>query len=240
MCWIAVLIQANPRFPLIVAANREEARQRPTRAPFRWPQEPAIWAGRDEVAGGTWLGANAAGLLAAVTNRRDGVFDAARRSRGLLCLDCLRCESAAAARSFVGDELTRRPYNAFNLLCANPEEGWVASGPETYQALTPGVHVLSNFGDLDDDRLPVVREARDRIAPLLLDSPDIDALFDGLGRVCAVTDGAVPLCRAGGDYGTVSSSLIALDRDGELAAYWHALGPPCERGFAPVTISAKG
>jgi uncharacterized protein with NRDE domain len=239
MCWIAILFQVNPRFPLIVAANREEARQRPTREPFRWPEEPAIWAGRDEVAGGTWLGVNAAGLLAAVTNRPDAGFDAARHSRGLLCLECLRRQSPAAARSFVDDELTRRRYNAFNLLCANPGEGWVAPGPETFQALAPGVHVLSNFGDLDDDRLPVVREVRDRVGALTLDAPNIAALFDGLGRVCAATDGAVPLCRAGGDYGTVSSSLIAIDRDGELAAYWHAPGAPCERAFAPLTIAAN-
>jgi hypothetical protein len=157
----------------------------------------------------------------------------------LLCLDCLRRASPAAARSFVAEELTRRPYNAFNLLCANPEEGWVASGPETFRLLTPGVHVLSNFGDLDDDRLPVVREVRDRVDALPLDSPDIATLFDGLGRVCAATDGSVPLCRAGGDYGTVSSSMIAVDRDGGPAAYWHAPGPPCERAFAPVTVSAK-
>lgn len=239
MCWIAVLFQVNPHFPLIVAANREESRRRPTRAPFQWPEDPAIWAGRDDVSGGTWLGVNAAGLLAAVTNRPDADFDAARRSRGVLCLECLRRESPAAARSFLGEELTSRRYNAFNLLCANPDEGWVASGPGDVRALTPGVHVLSNFGDLDDDRLPVVREARDRVIALPLESPDIAALFGGLGHVCAATDGAVPLCRAGGDYGTVSSSVIAIDRDGGLAAYWHAPGPPCERPFAPVTISAR-
>lgn len=239
MCWLAILFRVNPRLPLIVAANREESRRRPTRAPFRWAGEPAIWAGRDEVAGGTWLGINAAGLLAAVTNRPEAEFDAARRSRGLLCVDCLRRDSPAVARSFVTDELTRRRYNAFNLLCANPEEAWVASGPEKYRALAPGVHVLSNFGGLDDDRLPVVREVRDRVGALRLDSPDIEILFDGLGRVCAATDGAVPLCRAGGDYGTVSSSLIAIDRDGGLAAYWHAPGPPCEQPFSPVAVSTE-
>ena len=239
MCWIAILFQVNPRFPLIVAANRDEARRRSTRAPFRWPEDPVIWAGRDDVAGGTWLGVNAAGLLAAVTNRPDADFDAARRSRGLLCLECLRHDSPETARAYFEDELATRRYNAFTLLCANPGEGWVASGPGDGRALTPGVHVLSNFGDLDDDRLPVVREVRDRVIALSLDSPNIADLFDGLGRVCAATNGAVPLCRAGGDYGTVSSSLIAVDRAGGIAAYWHAPRPPCERAFAPVTIAAK-
>ena len=234
MCWIAVLFQVNPLCPLIVAANREEKRARPTRAPFRWPGEPAIWAGRDEAAGGTWLGVNAAGLLAAVTNRPEADADASRRSRGLLCLDCLRRESPAAARAFVGDELTERRYNAFNLLCANPDEGWVASGLGAVRALAPGVHVLSNFGDLDDDRLPIVREVRERVEALPLDSPDLEALLDGLGRVCAATEGGVPLCRPGGDYGTVSSSAIAVDQDRGVAAFWHAARPPCDPKLASV------
>src|SRR5918994_1653772 len=105
MCWIAVLFRVNPHYPLIVAANREESRARPSQAPFRWPGSPAVWAGRDERGGGTWLGVNAAGLLAAVTNRPAVNPDATRRSRGLLCLDTLRCDSPRSARSFFSDEL---------------------------------------------------------------------------------------------------------------------------------------
>src|SRR5688500_7462526 len=115
MCWIAVLFRVNPHYPLIVAANREESRARPSRAPFRWPSSPAVWAGRDELAGGTWLGVNAPGLLAAVTNRplADARPDPTLRSRGLLCLDTLRCDSPASARSFFIEELAARRYNPF-------------------------------------------------------------------------------------------------------------------------------
>jgi hypothetical protein len=102
----------------------------------------------------------------------------------------------------------------------------------------PGVHVLSNFGDLDDDRLPVVREVRDRVEALRLDSPDIESLLDALGELSGATDGPVPLCRAGGDHGTVSSSLIAIDTVGKIAAYRYARRPPCERAFTPVTVAA--
>src|SRR5690242_9425030 len=99
MCWIAVLLRVHDDFPLIVAANREEFRERPSRAPFPWPGSPAIWAGRDEHSGGTWLGVNSAGLLAAVTNRPEASFDATRRSRGLLCLDALQSETPRVARA---------------------------------------------------------------------------------------------------------------------------------------------
>jgi uncharacterized protein with NRDE domain len=236
MCWIAVLLGVNAHYPLIVAANREESRTRPAQAPFRWAGTPTIWAGRDELAGGTWLGLNATGLLAAVTNRPTNNRDVTLRSRGLLCLDTLRCDSPRSARSLFVEEFSRRRFNPFNLLCANHVAGWVGTWQGEIHDLAPGIHVVSNYGDVDDDTLPVVREARDRIAALNLDSPDIDELFGSLGRVCAQTDLPCPLCHAGGDYGTVSSSLVAVKADATVAAYWHAPGPPSEVAFSPVTV----
>ena len=237
MCWLAVLFHVNAHYPLIVAANREETRTRPSLAPFQWTGSPAIWAGRDELAGGTWLGVNAAGRVAAVTNRPAGSRDAARRSRGLLCLDTLRCDSPASARTLFVDELSRRRYNPFNLLCVNAVSGWVGTWQEDMRDLTPGVHVVSNFGDVDDDTLPVVRKVRGRIASLDLASPDIVELFVNLGKVAARTDEPFPLSRTGGDYGTVSSSLVAVNAGGTVAAYWHAPGPPGEVAFSPVDLS---
>ncbi len=166
--------------------------------------------------------------------------DATLRSRGLLCLDTLRCDSPGSARSFFVDELSRRRFNPFNLLCVNHVEGWVGTWQGEIRDLEPGIHVVSNFGDVDDDTLPIVREARDRIASLDVASPDIDELFGSLGRVCAQTDQPFPLCHAGGDYGTVSSSLVAVKADGTVAAYWHAPGPPSEVAFSPVTLSSAG
>jgi uncharacterized protein with NRDE domain len=239
MCWIAVIFRVNEHYPLIVAANREESRTRPSQAPFRWTSSatPTVWAGRDELAGGTWLGVNSTGLLAAVTNRPGGSRDATRRSRGLLCLDTLRCESPKSARSNFVDELSVRRFNPFNLLCASHVEGWVGTWQGDIRDLAPGVHIISNYGDVDDDTLPIVREARDKIESLNLASPVIDELFGSLARVCAHTDQPFPLCHVGGDYGTVSSSLVAVKADGTIAAYWHAPGPPSECAYAPVNVS---
>jgi uncharacterized protein with NRDE domain len=241
MCWIAVLFQVNAHYPLIVAANREESRTRPSRAPFRWAGSPTVWAGRDELAGGTWLGVNATGLLAAVTNRPRAADsdsrDATRRSRGLLCLDTLRCDSPGSARAFFGDELSARRFNPFNLLCASPAAGWVGTWRGDVRDLAPGLHIVSNYGDVNDDTLPIVREARSRVASLDLATPDIDELLGNLASVCASTDQPFPLSRAGGDYGTVSSSLVAVKADGTVAAYWHAPGPPSKVGFDRVDLT---
>jgi uncharacterized protein with NRDE domain len=239
MCWIAVIFRVNEHYPLIVAANREESRMRPSQAPLRWTctGSPTVWAGRDELAGGTWLGVNSTGVLAAVTNRPSDSRDATRRSRGLLCLDTLRCDSPASARTNFVDELSVRSFNPFNLLCASHVEGWVGTWQGDIRDLTPGVHVVSNYGDVDDDTLPIVREARDKIESLNLASPVIDELFGSLGRVCAYTGQPFPLCHDGGDYGTVSSSLVAVKADGAIGAYWHAPGPPSECAYAPVNVS---
>jgi uncharacterized protein with NRDE domain len=237
MCWIAVLFHVNAHYPLIVAANREESRTRPSRAPFQWPGSPTVWAGRDELAGGTWLGVNATGLVAAVTNRPAVSRDATLRSRGLLCLDTLRFDSPKSARSFFVDELSRRRFNPFNLLCVNHVAGWVGTWQGDIRDLEPGIHIVSNFGDVDDDTLPVVREVQNRIASIDVASPVIEELFANLGSVAAQTDQPFPLCHAGGDYGTVSSSLVAVNADGTIAAYWHAPGPPSEIAYSPVLLS---
>jgi uncharacterized protein with NRDE domain len=238
MCWIAVLFRVNAHYPLFVVANREESRTRPSQAPFRWEGSPTVWAGRDELGGGTWLGVNATGLVAAVTNRPAATLDGTRRSRGLLCLDTLHCDSPGAARSSFADELSDRSYNPFNMLCVSRVGGWVGTWQGDIRDLTPGTHVISNYGDLDDETLPIVREARERIASLDHTSPDIDELFSSLGRVTARTEEPIPLCHVGGDYGTVSSSLVAVKADGTVAAYWHAPGPPSEVAFTPVTLSS--
>ena len=67
MCLILFAWQRHPRYPLILAANRDEFYARPTRDAHWWEDAP-IFAGRDLEAGGTWLGltcANPAGCAPA-------------------------------------------------------------------------------------------------------------------------------------------------------------------------------
>ncbi|HRP80757.1 MAG TPA: NRDE family protein, partial [Flavobacteriales bacterium] len=70
MCLIALAYKAHPRFPLIVAANRDEFMDRPTEPAHWWKDAPGIFAGRDKRAGGTWMGINRRGRFAAITNYR--------------------------------------------------------------------------------------------------------------------------------------------------------------------------
>ncbi len=240
MCFILIAFQAHERYPLIVAANRDEARSRPTRSPYHWPGTPALWAGRDEIAGGTWLGVNAMGLLAAVTNRPTESIDRTLPSRGLLCLDVLRQPTPHAAATLFLDTLKAEQFNPFNLLCANTAEGWVSTWRGDLSRLAPGIHILTNRGELDDPTLPVVQRTWDILNHTDLSASTLDSILSTLKSVCSDTTGPDPICRVGGSYGTVSSSIIAMNNDDTVAAYQHAEGPPSESAFSSLFSKTEG
>ena len=72
MCLILFAFKTSSRYPLVVAANRDESYARPTAAAAFWGDHPDIYAGRDLDMGGTWMGLTRGGRFAAVTNFRDG------------------------------------------------------------------------------------------------------------------------------------------------------------------------
>jgi uncharacterized protein with NRDE domain len=72
MCLILLAWKAHPRFPLVVAANRDEFHGRAAAAAGFWRDHPRILAGRDLEAKGTWMGLSRDGRFAAVTNYRGG------------------------------------------------------------------------------------------------------------------------------------------------------------------------
>ena len=72
MCSVIVLYRPGHNWPLLWASNRDEMADRPWSPPARhWPDRNEVVAGRDELAGGTWLGINDAGVVAGVLNRRN-------------------------------------------------------------------------------------------------------------------------------------------------------------------------
>src|SRR3954449_9336577 len=135
MCLLIVISGVVPGLPLIVAANRDERRARPT------PPTPRLEAagpsltilgGRDEVGGGTWLATNEAGVVAGLTNRplRDGP-DTAKRSRGELPLALARHPTAAAAVDAFGTAIAPSDYNPSWLLVADRHQVFFIDGTGT-------------------------------------------------------------------------------------------------------------
>src|SRR5258706_7884952 len=110
MCTLIAFHRCFADAPLVVAANRDEFHERPTEGPaLREASTPSTGAARDMRscarvvaprdlrAGGSWLGVNASGLFAAITNRRCEEPDPGRRSRGWLVLQALAEPTAARA-----------------------------------------------------------------------------------------------------------------------------------------------
>jgi uncharacterized protein with NRDE domain len=86
VCLIVVAHRVSEWYPLIIAANRDEDYDRPTRPAHRWEEAPDVIGGRDVLHGGSWLAITQQGRVAAVTNLRGAVRPDAK-SRGLLVRD---------------------------------------------------------------------------------------------------------------------------------------------------------
>jgi len=145
MCLILIAYHLHPRYPLILAANRDEFYQRPSAAAAFWPDIPQILAGRDLVHQGTWLGISRSGRFAALTNYRDP--HAARRnapSRGELVSGFLRSE--IGAEDYLERLRADAPaYNGYNLLFGDLDGlYWFSNKSAKAVKLAPGIHGLSN------------------------------------------------------------------------------------------------
>jgi uncharacterized protein with NRDE domain len=117
MCLVAFAIGASARWPLVIAANRDEFLERPTLPLARWKTASGqeIISGRDLRAGGTWMGITPAGRIAFFTNVRQAQPDAAPRSRGELVTRWL--EGSGDAPGFVAAlEDKGAAFGGFNLV----------------------------------------------------------------------------------------------------------------------------
>lgn len=150
MCIVFIAVDQHRRYPLIIAANRDEYHARPSQAMRYWPHQPGILAGRDGRAGGTWFGVNTRGRIAAVTNRRPAQpAGAGARSRGDLPVRFL---GGSDTIEDYGEFLraAHRDFSPFNLIYGEPGQLYCfASGEAAGRRLESGFHSISN-GALDD------------------------------------------------------------------------------------------
>ena len=160
MCLIAFALNASSRWPLVIAANRDEFLDRPTVPLARWktPQGHDIISGRDLRAGGAWFGLTAGGpggRIAFLTNVREADALPAPRSRGELVTRWL--ESRLDADGFLTMlAADATAFAGFNLVLgdvARSQWHWVTNRPLAAlqngsawhcEALKPGVYGLSN------------------------------------------------------------------------------------------------
>lgn len=242
MCTLIALHRVWDDAPLVVATNRDEAYDRPSEGPAWREGDPPFVAPLDARAGGTWMGANAAGVWVGVTNRHGGHVDESRRSRGLVCRDALACRSADEVVQFV--ESMKEPTNPFHLVAGDAESLWLVEyedGNVAARALDPGVHVVTNRPFAASGEEPKVRRARTLLEecgvwPVDPGGPAPGVLADTLAGILADhgTEGRDALCLHGGTYGTRSAAVWRIRPPGGAASPFdvaYADGPPCSTEF---------
>ena len=226
----------------MIAANRDEFFARPAEGPaLRETPFGRVVAPRDQRAGGTWLGLNATGVFAAVTNRRCEEPDPELRSRGLLVLDALRAERAQdAAKRF--ESLRSHAYNPFNLFLADSETAHVFSydGKPERIDLRPGAHVIGNLHPHDHTSPKLTRLGREAARAA---AAPAERVLDVLGDTCRSHDDSDPLaatCVHAGSYGTCSSTLLRLAESGADSELRYADGAPCTQEYEDFTTLLRG
>jgi len=138
MCLIAFAIGQRSDCPLLLAANRDEFWVRPTLPLGAWALEQGqtVYAGRDLLAGGTWLGFSAPGRVAMLTNVRDGQPEPAARSRGELVTRWLAGPDAATDVPALLQQTDPSAYGGFNLVlgdCLSGHWCWLSNRSRSAQ-----------------------------------------------------------------------------------------------------------
>jgi uncharacterized protein with NRDE domain len=234
MCTLVVLHRCVPGSPLVVAANRDEFLGRPAEGPrLRTTRTGPIVAPLDLEAGGTWVGVNARGVFAGLTNLRPPVApdktgnagqDISLRSRGEVVMMALEAGSAAEAARRLS-KLEEETYNPFQLLIADGHDArlLVYRGDPQITRLEAGPHIVGNVVDdrvsraLDTSkgqrtltpeerpRLRKLTRIRERVEKLMTETGQDP--FEGLAKICREHVGH----RHGSEYESEDESERAWD-----------------------------
>ncbi|WP_418314715.1 NRDE family protein [Piscinibacter sakaiensis] len=221
MCLIALAIDQDRRFPLVVAANRDEFYDRPASRLGWWTPDsggPAILGGRDMRAGGTWLGVTTQGRMAMLTNVREPQHaqDPTAPSRGHIVPQWLAGQEPPD-RFWMRTALSG--HNGFNLLMADFKLGccfWASNRSRYPKRLERGLYGLSN--DLLDTPWPKVQMLKRSLSDAVKSSASVDALsirlFDALANRDPAPDDELPSTGVPRDWERTLSAAFIRSPDG--------------------------
>jgi len=232
MCLITIAYKQHQQYPFLLSANRDEFYRRPTTCADFWPEHPSLLAGRDNEAGGTWLGLTREGRFAAITNYREGPSSKDYpMSRGELTLKFLT-GNLHAADFLESIHPQDQQYAGFNLLLMDNTGLYCYSNRDSQiQILKPGLYGLSNHQI--DTPWPKVRLAKERLQQVLKHTKISHAdLFATISDNTPVTEEELPDFNfdrdiewakqvsaqfvKSEDYGTRASTTILVNHEGDV------------------------
>lgn len=239
MCILFIAIKQHPLYPLVIAANRDEFHQRPTQAAHFWESDNNILAGKDLSAGGTWMGINTTGNIAALTNiRAPGKERDNAVSRGELVANFLN-QNIDQNDYLHQLKDAHLQYNGYNLLFGNLTQLQVYNSFEdTAYELEDGVYGLSNASL--NSPWPKLDIGRSALANYCKNAGILshEHLFELLGNNLPANDDELPdtgiphelekklssIFIISPEYGTRSSTVLLIDNNNKV--YWE------ERSFS--------
>ena len=232
MCLAVIALDRHPRFQLIVTANRDEFHRRPAARAHWWRDDAGaeLLGGRDLEQGGAWLGVNRAGRWAFVTNVREpSRHNPHAPSRGSIVPRVLR-DDHDVHRSVANVVRGAVHHNGFNVVAGEQTIAVFGSNRQREVAdLDKGVYGVSN-ASIDTAWPKLARAKHGLVAWLERLSDDLDALFDVLADRTLASEASLPdtgISRererllsspfiVSPDYGTRCSTILAIDRAGEV------------------------
>ncbi len=254
MCLTIIARNIDNRFPLILLFNRDESYERPVKGLHAWENRENIYAGQDELYGGTWLGINKSGKLGLLTTYRHGVQNNEQlRSRGLLVADYLR--NVDMPMQYLDKvSLQYKQYRPFNILCGDLTQlRYYSSVYNEIITLDAGLYGLSNA--FLDTPWPKLTRAKFLFNEMLVKRGfSVEECFKILSDRFQPPDDQLPYTGISFERerciapihvrnlkdGTCSSSVITIDKDKKVKFYEKAYQHSGDSGhinFITFTIS---
>ena len=248
MCLLLFSYDPEAEQQLVVLANRDEFYSRDALQANFWSDHPEIIAGRDVVAGGTWLGVNTNGRFAAVTNFREpGKINPDALSRGDLTTSFLTGHQSTT-EYLNSVSIKADSYNGFNLIVFETGRlGYFSNrtlgGP---RILSRGLYGVSNH--LLDTACPKVEMGKRKCQLKLEECPVPDSSFlDIMENVSQALDHELPdtgvglerervfssMCVVSPDYGTRCITSVNINRNGSIRLMERTLHP---HDLSPDTV----
>ncbi|UCH47426.1 MAG: NRDE family protein [Betaproteobacteria bacterium] len=245
MCLIVFAWKSHPSYPLVLAANRDEFLDRPTRQLDYWEDLPSVLGGRDLEKGGSWFATHVDGRWAAVTNYRDGgtASSPPGLSRGHLVSNYVASgDQAQDYARHITQPLAE--YPGCNLLVGDSQSLFFVSNRfqgerrAAAESVVSGVHGLSNHSL--DTPWPKVQRAKRKMQQLIDNGSELheDELFGLLADRTPAQDEELPSTGVpvewervlsppfivSDSYGTRASTVVLMGLDGAVSVHERSFG----------------
>ena len=231
MCLILFSYNSHPHYKLILASNRDEFYERPTKQLYKWADKN-ILAGQDKMNNGTWLGINPNWKLAVITNYRDlSNIKKNAPSRGLLVSNFL--ENSESPTNYLNRiSNSASDFNGYNLLVGDKTGMYYYSNVENkIEIIEPGIHGLSNR--FLNTPWPKVKNGKRKFEQIIGQDKEIpiDEIFKLLSDTNQPSDNELPDTGVGIEweralapifiksevYGTRASSIITVNNNNQIS-----------------------